>query len=128
MVILPRQITVFLIVGILTVSIDYVTYTIILASELTSVSLAKGVGFFSGSVFAYLANRLFTFRATNSQKVAIIRFIVVYLSSLAANVLVNSCSLHYMQTYSFAIPFSFCVALCISVPMNFVGMKYFVFR
>ena len=128
MVTLPGQLRIFLIVGILTVLIDYVAYTTILAGGLTSVSLAKGVGYFSGSVFAYLANRLLTFRATNSQKVAIIRFVIVYFLSLTANVLVNDFSLHYMQTHAFAVSLSFCVALCVSVPMNFVGMKYFVFR
>ncbi len=56
-----RELKVFLIVGSLTVLIDFLSYRALLWSALVPVGGAKAAGFLIGTAFAYFANRAWTF-------------------------------------------------------------------
>lgn len=85
-----RELAIFLVVGTLTVMIDFLTYRGLIWTQLLGVDSAKGIGFLTGTVFAYFANRFWTFGHKVHAVGSAWRFIFVYSLTLAANVLVNS--------------------------------------
>jgi putative flippase GtrA len=91
-----RELTIFLIVGILTVIIDFLTYRGLLWAQLLGVDSAKGLGFLIGTVFAYFANRFGTFSHNTHAIGSVWRFVILYSLTLSVNVLVNSLVMSYL--------------------------------
>ena len=58
------QIIRFLIVGVTTVLIDYIFYFFLYFIGF-STSISKGISFIIGAIFAYVANKYFTFNQAN---------------------------------------------------------------
>ena len=121
-----QQLNRFLVVGSLTVLVDYAAYRLFLFLS-AGVDVSKTLGFLSGTVFAYFANRHFTFRSTAPHGRQLVRFLAVYLSTLAANVAVNAFALNALSRVGFAVTLAFVIATAVSATLNFVGMKYWVF-
>ena len=122
-----RELTIFLIVGSMTVLLDYLTYRSLIWIELMNVDMAKATSFLVGTIFAYFANRFWTFSHELNVSGSVWRFILLYTATLGANVLVNSLALELLDGASVAIQISFLLATGVSACLNFVGMKYFVF-
>ena len=122
-----REIAVFLVVGSLTVLVDFLTYRGLVWLAWAGIDLAKGTGFLVGTVFAYFANRFWTFGHTRHSDGTVFRFAGLYVTTLAANVLVNSFVLAFLQETLGAIQLAFLVATGVSACLNFIGMKLFVF-
>ena len=116
----------FLIVGTTTMFVDLAAYQLLLWPGVP-VDPAKAVSFITGAVFAYLANRAYTFRATHSAA-TFLRFWLVYLTNLVINVAVNAGVLWVLRGVPGRIILAFGVATALSALLNFLGMKYFVFR
>lgn len=115
----------FVPVGIAAVIIDSLVYAAFLAIG-AAVAPAKASGFISGAIFAYFANRRFTFRRMGDRASSVISFIAVYLSALFMNVAINSLIVKSLSTdLRFAL--AFLVATAVSATMNFIGMKFLVF-
>lgn len=123
-----REVIVFLIVGSLTVLLDFLTYRALVWYELFDIDIAKGIGFLTGTVFAYFANRLWTFKHNSVATGAVWRFILVYLISLSVNINLNAITLAWLADTSMSIQLAFLVATGASTIINFLGMKLFVFR
>ena len=131
-----RELAVFLVVGSLTALIDFITYRLLSWSEIVGIDWAKAAGFLIGTLFAYLANRLCTFRHASAAPGSAGRFMLVYATTLGANVLVNAIMLALLQRLSTAfpavspaaIPMAFLIATGVSATLNFIGMKWYVFR
>ena len=87
---IKRELPIFLVVGTSTVLIDFLTYRGLIWAQLFSVEIAKGTGFMVGTLFAYFANRFWTFGHKAHADGSVWRFIFVYSLTLAVNVLVNS--------------------------------------
>jgi putative flippase GtrA len=85
-----RELAIFLVVGTLTVMIDFLTYRGLIWAQLLGVDSAKGLGFLIGTVFAYFANRFWTFGHKAHAVGSAWRFIILYSLTLTANVLVNA--------------------------------------
>ena len=122
-----RELAIFLVVGTLTVLVDFVTYRGLLALA-TGTELAKATGFVAGTTFAYFANRFWTFGHASHRPGSAWRFAVLYASTLGANVLVNSLALHPLAGMAGAVQIAFLLATGVSASLNFAGMKFFVFR
>ncbi len=116
----------FLLVGSTTVLVDFATYTLCLALDLP-IDPAKGIGFIAGTFFAYLANRFWTFEAT-AVTGRFLRFLLLYLITLAINVGVNAAVVGVVGTSTIGLGFAFVVATGVSASLNFLGMKFIVFR
>lgn len=125
---IKRELFRFLIVGSLTVVVDFVTYRGLLWFEVLNVDMAKGMGFVGGTVFAYFANRLWTFGGRPHAPGSAGRFVVLYAITLGANILVNAILLNQLADYAYAITGAFLFATTISAALNFLGMKFFVFK
>lgn len=87
---IKRELAIFLFVGTLTLLIDFLTYRGLIWARLFGVDMAKGIAFLIGTVFAYFANRFWTFGHKVHAVGSPWRFIFVYSLTLAVNVLVNS--------------------------------------
>lgn len=125
---LRREVAIFLVVGGITVLIDYLSYRLLTLAGLKPVGLAKSLGFIAGTAFAYVANRRLTFSARHQPLFGTLwRFGVLYLLTLGANVLVNSLVLQSLASSSYAVSLAFIAATATSATLNFVGMKHFVF-
>ncbi len=85
-----RELAIFLVVGTLTVVIDFLTYRGLTWAQLFGVDAAKGIGFLTGTVFAYFANRFWTFGHKAHTIGSAWRFIFVYSLTLTVNVFVNA--------------------------------------
>jgi len=125
---IKRELAVFLVVGSLTVLIDFLTYRGLAWTGWITVDLAKAAGFLTGTLFAYFANKAWTFGHQEHVPGSIWRFILLYAVTLGANVLTNAGCLAMLNTLPTAVPFAFLVATGVSAVLNFLGMKMFVFR
>ena len=123
-----RELGIFLVVGSLTVLIDYLTYRSLAWGQLLAVDTAKGTGFVTGTVFAYIANRFWTFGHKQHTAGSTWRFALLYAVTLSANIGINALALNALNALPGAVQSAFLIATAVSATMNFVGMKSFVFK
>ena len=123
-----RELAVFLVVGTLTVAVDYLAYQVLAGSGLLNTPAAKAAGFLAGTVFAYAANRFWTFGRNAHAAGSFMRFGILYALTLGVNVLVNSAALFLLDNLAFQVQMAFLLATGTSATLNFIGMKFFVFR
>lgn len=125
---IKRELGTFLLVGGATVLIDFVTYRGLIGYQVMAVAMAKAVSFIVGTLFAYFANRVWTFGHRSPASGSAWRFSVLYASTLGANILVNFIALTVMSNSVAAVQLAFFLATGASAALNFLGMKFFVFR
>jgi len=125
---IKRELGIFLIVGLLTVLIDFWVYRGLVGVGVIGVDIAKGIGFLTGTLFAYFANRFWTFGHKSHAPGSVWRFVLLYLSTLMANVVINALALKVMADIMAAVPMAFLLATGVSASLNFLGMKFFVFN
>lgn len=131
---IKRELAIFLIVGLLTVAIDFLLYRALMYVNLfglDSVNLAKGVSFIGGTIFAYFANRFWTFNQQTISSGSIARFGLIYIFGLLANIAINHLSIAWLGsmivTPEYILLIAFLLATGVSATLNFIGMKFFVF-
>ena len=125
---IKRELGIFLIVGSLTVLVDFGAYRSLVWLEVAGVDMAKAIGFLVGTLFAYFANRFWTFGHKSHAPGSLWRFVALYGTTLGANVLVNSLALKLFADAIAAVHLAFLLATGISATLNFLGMKLFVFK
>jgi putative flippase GtrA len=127
MIINSRQIKYFLLIGIITVIIDYSTYRA-LNFFLANITVAKFFGFVFGTMFSFIANRNITFESKKYFWAHLSKFCLLYLTSMSVNIFLNNISLVFLINYTSKLHLSFLIATIISATINFLGMKYIVFK
>lgn len=126
---IKRELATFLVVGLLTVLVDFLTYRALIYTALLAINAAKAAGFMTGTVFAYFANRSWTFGHHAHSRGSAWRFAILYMVTLATNVWVNAVALMLFREAALAaVQWAFLLATGISASLNFVGMKWFVFK
>jgi putative flippase GtrA len=127
---ISREALTFLAVGLLTVLIDALTYRLL--SQVLALPWAKALGFLTGTVFAYVANRKVTFRQRQVASGSVWRFMVLYGLALLLNTAINSTMINLLKGWlddpAVRLTVAFVVATGASAIWNFVGMKWFVFK
>lgn len=117
----------FLLVGGLTVMIDLIIYLILI--QWLNHSISKSLSFISGTIFAYQANRIWTFSAGTNNLLQVLKFSIVYGFNLGVNVSINSWILSLLgKNNKIDVIFAFIVATGVSATLNFLGMKFLVFN
>ena len=125
---IKRESVIFLIVGASTVLVDFITYLGLIEFQVMDVDMAKATGFLVGTLFAYFANRFWTFGHKSHVPGSAWRFSALYASTLGANVLINALSLKLLVDMPIAFQLAFLLATGVSASLNFLGMKLFVFK
>lgn len=123
-----RQLAKFAVVGAATVAVDFLIYRSLLHFDFATTNVAKAAGFVAGLVFAYFANRFCTFASHTQAPGSVRRFLALYILTLMLNVAVNAAVLRQLHDIRFAIQYAFLAATGMSACLNFLGMKYFVFK
>lgn len=125
-----KQLIRFILAGCCAVGTDCLLYYLL--SQFIDLSIAKGISFMLGTIAAFLINKYYTFEVNEKSTIEVIKFIILYLTSLCANILVNKISLFILSILgnSFQIIklFSFLFATGTSTIINFIGQKYWVFK
>lgn len=116
----------FIIIGFTTVLIDLLVYLFLIRIGLI-IKVAKAISFFSGALFSYQANRLWTFKIRYFNASQIISFMFLYFTSLFFNVSLNSFFISIYK-YPLTFEFSFILATTISATYNYLGLRLFVFK
>ena len=125
---IKRELVIFLIVGASTVLVDFITYRGLIDFQVMEVDTAKATGFLVGTLFAYFANRFWTFGQKLHKPGSVWRFSALYASTLGANVLINALALKLLADMAIAFQLAFLLATSVSASLNFLGMKLFVFK
>lgn len=120
----------FLIVGTMTVIIDFSVYQSLRCCELLDINMAKLSGFIAGTIFSYIANKSWTFRKNFNDDVAksVPLFFILYACTMWVNVSVNAFVLQKIIYVPFSVWLAFLIATIVSALINFFGMKHFVFK
>lgn len=131
---IKRELGIFLIVGLLTVGIDFLIYRGFIYLQpfgIDSINIAKGFSFISGTIFAYFANRFWTFNEQTTGSGSVFRFVMVYILGLIANIAINYLCIEWFSSPTLAMEYTlliaFILATGVSASFNFIGMKFFVF-
>lgn len=118
-----KQIQRFLITGVTAVTMDTVVYFLLVLFY--SPSISKGISFLCGTLLAYFLNKFWTFEKPSHSANEIIKFLILYTSTLGINVGVNAFCLLYIGS---AKPLAFLIATGASTILNFAGQKWWVFK
>ena len=117
----------FIIIGISTVLIDFIFYTIFINCSI-KLSIAKAISFLIGAFYAYLMNQKWTFRSKGGLMV-FLKFIFVYLISLKLNILINKIVINNLGIKNIkTIIFAFITSTIFSSLFNFLLISKFVFK
>jgi putative flippase GtrA len=125
---ITRELRIFLVVGCLAVLVDFCAYRSLIWLGITGVDTAKALGFLSGTVLSYTANRHWTFAHQPHAPGSLWRFAALYAATLGLNVLINASALTILAGSRVAVQTAFLLATGISAATNFLGMKVFVFK
>jgi len=125
--VLSRQLQRFLIVGFTTVGIDFAVYRLLLLVD-SPIAVAKALGFIVGTVFAYFANKLWTFERADGGRNVFLMFMALYLTTLLINVGINSGVISALGDTELVLILGFLAATGTSATLNFIGMRMIVFR
>jgi putative flippase GtrA len=117
----------FMVVGLTTVGIDFAVYSLLLLLDMPTAH-AKVLGFLGGSIFAYVANRFWTFDAGAGKAARIPLFLALYASTLGINVAANETVLALLGVSRLSVGVAFVIATGLSATLNFLGMKFVVFH
>ena len=123
---LKLEIKRFLVVGFTTVFIDMLVYFACVQLGI-NLDLSKGIGFIAGTIFAYFANKLWTFSVSGGYK-QFISFLALYTMTFGVNVGVNWAILNLLNVSKIIYIGAFLVATASSAMLNFIGMKFLVFK
>ena len=118
-----REIFLFVFIGGCSTAIDFILYLVFLHA--VNVVIAKGASMIAASVFSYILNKTLTFKVRKKSHAGmVVRFYIVFVLNLLANVSVNWLFYSLLQTKLVA----FIMATAAGMAVNFLGQKYFVFR
>jgi len=118
---LKREILRFLVAGFCAVGTDMGSYFLLL--KVLPHDYSKGISFLLGTIVAYCINKYWTFEKKTKSYSEMGKFSLLYLSTLAVNVLVNQIVLNSFQSTILA----FLMATGVSALLNFIGQKWWVF-
>ena len=116
----------FFVVGLSTVIIDFLLYTLLISQEV-DYDFAKTFSFVCGAFFSFFANQKITFKIKKTSFNKILFFILLYVFSMKANVSLNSFILGLGDVDALLIFYGFIISTFVSALINFLGMKFFIF-
>ena len=133
-----KEIISFLIIGIASVLIDASLYFIFSDYFLLNINISKGMSFVAGATFGFFCNKNITFLNQNQYNfiISLILFIILYAITLSINILINYYSLTFFlfvflgiwHNIVFSKIIAFLLATSISTVLNYLGMKFIVFK
>jgi len=140
-----KQLTKFIISGILAVGVDFVVYFVL--SQYIGTNESKALSFCSGMIVTYNLNKYWTWRQTDKNNKRLSLFAVLYFAALIINVFTNSFLINSIPNYLFRFSLesevqeiiqsyalsldkflAFFFATALSTTTTFIGQKYWLFK
>lgn len=104
------------------VGLDLGVYVGLLALG-SQIWVAKAIAFVCGTLFAFFANRMFTFRSSDRSLRMFFAVCGLYIVSLIVNVVLNSTFIELLGDDRFGKAVAYAGAVLPSAAVNFLGMK-----
>ncbi|MGE3624194.1 MAG: GtrA family protein [Bdellovibrionales bacterium] len=121
-----HQLSRFLLVGVTTVFIDLISYHALMLAGL-ELDIAKACSFTIGALFAYVANKSWTF-GQRDHGLSPMWFVLLYAGTMLVNTAANGMIVRALLPSQAAVTVAFVIATGLSAALNFIGMKWIVFR
>jgi putative flippase GtrA len=123
-----HQFSSFILGGLIAVTLDWGAFFVVIHFCEISPYISKPISFLIGTVFAFYYNGIFSFQS-NLGKSQFIRHLILYTFSMTINLIVFILSMRFGPTYLVQKSLlSLGLATSISMTINFVGMRNWVFR
>ncbi len=123
-----HQLLSFLIGGLIAVSLDWGSFFLLNQYSAIYPSFAKAISFLVGTIFAFYFNGVFSFQSSLG-KTQFLRHLILYAFSMTINLIVFTFSMGITPTFLGSTSFlSLGFATFVSMTINFVGMRNWVFR
>ena len=120
---LECQILIFLVIGGLATTLDFIIYNYLL--NFFSINISKLISMLSSSLFSYFMNKIFTFnKGKNYNSKYLLKYYIVFLINLLTNVSVN----YYICKWTSIKILAFILATLFGMIVNFIGQKFYVFK
>jgi putative flippase GtrA len=129
----------FIVTGAISVTVDFSVYQLLYGFGVPR-GIAKSVSFFIGAAVGFVINKLWTFGSNKGLGKEIPRYVMLYSATALINAWVNATVLHVVAMAVFAriaekmssrfdaaTIFAFLCATGVSMVLNFLGLKVFVF-
>lgn len=111
-------------IGVFAVATDFVIYFLLVFLNLP-ISLSKSLSYICGNIISFVGNRTFVFNATKKHLFyQILPFALLYGSTLIINNVVNQWLLNIYGIKLLA----WFIATGVAVSINFLGVKFIVFK
>jgi putative flippase GtrA len=123
-----RELGFFVVNGLISVAIAYGVYRGLIANGMM-IEVANGIAYLAGMAYGFFANKHLAFRdggAVSLGKVA--RYGLLHTGTLLVNVGINSAVLDILRGQPGYLPAAFFAAITVSTVLNFLGMKFWVFK
>ena len=117
----------FLIIGTITVGIDYLVY-IFFYNNFFGNSISKSIGFIIGTLFSFYSNKKYNYKIKGNTYRYLIYFLLLYFVTLFLNVFINKNLILILSNNFYRIQISFLIATVIYATMNFLRMNFLVFK
>lgn len=124
--VIKHQTAKFVSVGLIVVLFDLTVYSVVLAAG-GAISTSKAIGFACGVILSFGLNSSWTF-GTNPTLRIFIEFIFLYSCSMLMNIGVNAIIISNFGMSYLVIGTAFFLSTGTSTIINFIGMKFYVFR
>jgi len=122
-----KELIKYIFVGLSTVLIDFLIYKFLI--KFIVVYLSKTISFLSGTFFSYQLNRTWTFKSGKTKLSQFIKYLIIHITSLIINVVLNSLLLNtFSKNYFLSYEVSFLIATLTSATYNFLFIKKFIFN
>lgn len=120
---LEYQILMFIVIGGLATTIDFIIYSYLL--DFISINFSKLISMLVSSLFSYFMNKIFTFnKGKNYNSKYLIKFYIIFLLNLLTNIFAN----YYVYKWTSIKILAFILATLFGMIVNFIGQKFFVFK
>lgn len=124
---IKREVLRFSLVGISTVTVAYIIYRTLVFSGLDR-DISNGLAYGFGVFLSFFANKYWTFKNKKKSHQVLVQFLILHVFSLFACVFINSIAFINLANNIFRFEIAFLLGIATSTLLNFIGMKYFVFR
>ena len=114
----------FIVVGVLAVLIDGTTYALMVRALGFEQGLSKRVSFILGSIWAFFANKRYTFNSPAPARKEIILFSILYITTYFVNGWIHDITWKISDMDWL----SFLTATATSTVINYLGQKFVVFH
>ena len=120
-----KELVRFLVAGGIVLVVDYLTYIFFMYVSL-NMPVAKGLSYICGATVGFIINKLWTFeiKCNSTLPREVSYFIALYAITAIFNILTNSAVYFLFGNQMFA----YLCATGVSTVMNFLGLKFIVFR